>query len=309
MARHRSIAHRLLDAIEAVVLHGLFVLARIVPVDAASAAGGWVARTIGPHLPVSRTGRRNLARAFPEKSAAEIETILRGVWDNLGRTVAEYPHLQRLWDYDHERPNPAGHVQVVGVDQFVALRDDGKPALIFSAHLGNWELLPLAAARHDLPLAVLFRPPNNPRSAALVRRIRAEAHGRPGGQDGGLLPSGVEGALAAVQLLEQGVHLGMLVDQRFRRGVLVPFFGRPAQTATVLAKLARRFDCPVHGARVERLGGARFRLSLTPPLDIPRTADSDADIAETMRRVTATIEGWIRERPEQWLWLHRRWKD
>jgi KDO2-lipid IV(A) lauroyltransferase len=305
VARRRSLAHRLLDAVEAAVLHGFFVLARTVPVDAASGAGGWIARTIGPWLPVSNTGRRNLRRAFPELGQAEVEGILRGVWDNLGRTVAEYPHLQRIWDFDPERPTANGRIAVAGVEQFVALRDDGKPAIIFSAHLGNWELLPLAAARHELPLAVLFRPPNNPHAAALVKRIRAEAHGR----KGGLLPSGVEGALAAIEVLDQGTHLGMLVDQRFRRGVLVPFFGRPAQTATVLAKLARRFDCPVHGARVERLGGARFRLSLTPPLELPRTGDADADIGETMRRVTAIIEGWVRERPEQWLWLHRRWKD
>lgn len=304
MARRRSVLRRIMHALEAGLLHGLFVAAWAIPVDWASAIGGWIARSIGPWLPVSNTGRRNLRRAFPERSAAEIEAILRGVWDNLGRTVAEYPHLRRIWDYDPDRPG-TGRIEVVGVDEFVRLRDDGKPALLFSAHYGNWELLPLAAARHDLPLAVLFRPPNNPHSAELVLRIRAEAHGRPGG----LLPSGVEGAMAAVELLERGEHLGMLVDQRFRRGVLVPFFGRPAQTGTVLAKLARRFDCPVHGARVERLGGARFRVTLGPALDIPRTDDAEADIAETMRRVTAVIEGWIRERPEQWLWLHRRWKD
>lgn len=305
MARPRSAFRRLLHALEAALLHGVFVLARTIPVDWASAAGGWIARTLGPRLPVSRTGRRNLARAFPEMGAAEIERTLRDVWDNLGRTVAEYPHLQRIWDFDPERPDSAGRIAVAGIEEFVALRDDGKPALIFSAHLGNWELLPLAAARYGLPLSVVFRPPNNPHAAELVTRIRAEAHGR----EGGLLPSGVEGAVAAVAALEAGEHLGMLVDQRFRRGVLVPFFGRPAQTGTVLAKLARRFDCPVHGARVERLGGARFRVSLTPPLALPRSDDAEADIAETMRRVTAVIEGWVRERPGQWLWLHRRWKD
>jgi len=305
MARRRSAVHRLLDGLEAAVLHGLFVLARWMPVDTASAIGGWIARRIGPLLPVSNTGRRNLRRAFPELSEAEIERILKGVWDNLGRTVAEYPHLQRIWDYDPERPSPAPRIRIEGAEQFVALRDDGRPALIFSAHLGNWELLPMAAVRHGLPLAIVFRPPNNPHAAELVRRIRAEAHG---GEES-LLPSGVEGALAAVELLDRGMHLGMLVDQRFRRGVLVPFFGRPAQTGTVLAKLARRFDCPVHGARVERLEGAKFRVVLTPPLEIPRSGDAEADIAETMRRVTAMIEGWIRERPEQWLWLHRRWKD
>src|SRR3546814_10251781 len=103
-----------------------------------------------------------------------------------------------------------------GAAEFISLRDYGKPALIFSAHLGNWELLPLAAGRYGLPLSVVFRPPNNPHAAELVTRIRAEAHGR----EGGLLPSGVEGAMAAVGALERGEHLGMLVDQRFRRGVL-----------------------------------------------------------------------------------------
>lgn len=305
MARPRSALRRILHAVEAAVLHAVFVAARAIPVDAASAAGGWIARTVGPRLPVSRTGRRNLRRAFPKMSDAEIERILRGVWDNLGRTVAEYPHLLKIWDYDPEHPERSSRIEVAGVDEFVALRDDGKPALIFSAHLGNWELLPLAAARYDLPLSVVFRPPNNPHAAELVTRIRAEAHGR----EGGLLPSGVEGAMAAVGALERGEHLGMLIDQRFRRGVLVPFFGRPAQTGAVLAKLARRFDCPVHGARVERLGGARFRVSLSPPVEIPRTDDAEADTEETMRRVTAMVEAWVRERPEQWLWLHRRWKD
>ncbi len=305
MARPRSALRRALHALEAALLHGLFVIARMVPVDAASAAGGWIARTVGPYLPVSDTGRRNLRRAYPEKTGREIEAILRGVWDNLGRTVAEYPHLQKIWDHDPAHPDRPGRVQVGGIEEFIALRDDGRPALIFSAHLGNWELLPLAAARHDLLLSVVFRPPNNPHAAELVTRIRAEAHGR----EGGLLPSGVGGAMAAVDALERGEHLGMLIDQRFRRGVLVPFFGRPAQTGAVLAKLARRFGCPVHGARVERLGGARFRVSLSPPLEVPRTDDADADIEETMRRATAVIEGWVRERPEQWLWLHRRWKD
>ncbi len=305
MARPRSALRRFLHAAEAAVLHAVFVGARAIPVDSASALGGWIARTLGPRLPVSRTGRRNLRRAFPKMVDAEIERILRGVWDNLGRTVAEYPHLLKIWDYDPEQPTRAGRIEVAGAAEFLALRDDGKPAVIFSAHLGNWELLPLAAARYGLNLSVVFRPPNNPHAAELVTRIRAEAHGR----EGGLLPSGVEGAMAAVGVLERGEHLGMLVDQRFRRGVMVPFFGRPAQTGAVLAKLARRFDCPVHGARVERLGGARFRVSLSPALELPRTDDAEADTEEAMRRVTAMVEAWVRERPEQWLWLHRRWKD
>ncbi len=101
----------------------------------------------------------------------------------------------------------------------------------------------------------------------------------------------------------------MLVDQKLNDGIAVPFFGRDAMTAPALAQLALRFRCPVVPARVERLGGARFRLTIYPPMGLPDSGDHDADVSETMRRVNAHFEDWIRARPEQWLWLHRRWPD
>lgn len=300
--RRRTWAKRLQHRLEAVLLHALFVILRWVPVDAASGAGGRLARMIGPHLPVSRVGRENLRRAFPEKPPAEIERILRGVWDNLGRYIAEYPHLLRIWDHDAAHPEVVGRIEVVGRERFLELRDSGRPAVLFTGHLGNWEILPVAAAKHGLDMTVMFRPPNNPHAAALLHAVRSEAMG-------GLASTGVWGGIAAAQAIMRGSHVGMLIDQHFDRGVTVPFFGRPVKTPTALAKLARRFDCDIHAARVERLGGARFRVSLMPPLPVPRTGDAEADIAATMAMATATLEGWVRERPEQWLWLHRRWRQ
>lgn len=302
MRRPPSRFKRLLHHFEAALLYLVFVLARALPVDWASALGGWIARSIGPWLPVSRVGRDNLRRAFPEMPDAEIERVLRGVWDNLGRFMAEYPHLHRLWDFDPDNPGKKGRVEVVGAEHFMNLRDDGVPGLIFSAHFGNWELLPVGARRHDLPVAVLFRPPNNPFAARLVRKIRGAVMGE-------LLRSGIQGIIGAVKVLEQGGHVGMLVDQHFRRGIAVNFFGRPVRTATAFARLARRFDCPVHGARVERLHGARFRVTVSPPLELPRTDDPRADVAAITQQITTMIEGWVRERPDQWLWLHRRWRE
>jgi KDO2-lipid IV(A) lauroyltransferase len=299
--RHYPLSKRLLQGLEGFALVLLWLPVRLMPIDWASAMGGWVARRLGPMLPVSRVGRRNLKRAFPEKSGAEIERILRGVWDNLGRYALEYPHLKRIWDYEvgDERP---GRIEAVGVEQFMSLRDDRKPALIFACHLANWELLPVAAARHGLPVTVLYKPPNNPIAAEMLERIRRDAMGE-------LLSTGVHSAVAAVEVIEKGGHLGMLVDQHSRFGPVVPFFGNPIRAAPLLAKLARRYQCPLHGARVERLGGARFRATLTPPLEIPMTDDVTADVEAIMTNVTAIIEGWVRERPEQWLWLHRRWRD
>jgi KDO2-lipid IV(A) lauroyltransferase len=292
---------RILHRIEAVALHALFVTLRLVPVDAASAAGGWVARMVGPRLAVSRVGRANLRQAFPDKSPQEIERILRGVWDNLGRYMAEYPHLMRIWDHDPENPEVVKRIAVGGRQNFIDLRDSGKPAVVFTGHLGNWELIPVAAAQLRLPHTVMFRPPNNPHAAALLHRIRSEAMGE-------LASTAAWGGIAGAHALMSGRTLGLLIDQYLDRGIPVPFFGRPVKTATALAKLARRFDCPVHGVRVERTGGARFRVSLTPPLPLQRTDDANADIAANTAMVTAILEGWVRERPDQWLWLHRRWR-
>jgi KDO2-lipid IV(A) lauroyltransferase len=292
---------RVLHWIEAAALHSLFALLRRMPLGLASGAAGAVARAAGPWMRVSRVGRRNLAAAFPAKSPAEIERILVGVWDNLGRSMAEYPHLTRIWDYDPAHPETARRIAVGGAEHFIALRDSGRPAIVFTGHLGNWELISVAGAQLGLPHTAMFRPPNNPHSAMLLHRIRSEAMGE-------LAATGVWGGFAGAQALSAGRVLGLLIDQHFDRGVAVPFFGRPVSTATAMAKLARRFDCPVYGARVERLGGARFRVSMTPPLPLQRTADAAADIRVNTAMATAMIEGWVRERPEQWLWLHRRWR-
>ncbi|HWA44345.1 MAG TPA: lipid A biosynthesis lauroyl acyltransferase [Hypericibacter adhaerens] len=298
--RRPSLIKRFRQALEGALLLLLWLPVRWMPIDWASGLGGGIARVIGPWFPVSGTGRRNLKLAFPDKSEAEIERILEGAWDNLGRYALEYPHLKRIWDYEVGQPGP-GRVEVAGVDQFLALRDDGKPALIFAAHLGNWELLPVAAARHGLPVTVLYKRPRNPVAAEMLDRIRRDAMGE-------LISTGIHSAIAAVEVVERGGHLGMLVDQHANLGPVVPFFGNPVRTAPLLAKLARRYQCPLHGARVERLGGARFRATLTPPLEIPVTDDVEADVEAIMTKVTSIIEGWVRERPEQWLWLHRRWR-
>ena len=175
-------------------------------------------------------------------------------------------------------------------------------ALIFSAHLANWELPAVAAAAHGLKTAVLYRAPNNLKIAAAIEQVRKTSMGT-------LIASGPDAVLTMAGVLERGDHLGMLVDQRFRRGVTVNFFGRPCQTNPTIARLARRYpDVPVYGVRVIRLPQRRFRVEMTERLDLPRTAEGDIDVQASMQMITSIIEGWVREHPEQWLWLHRRWR-
>jgi KDO2-lipid IV(A) lauroyltransferase len=272
--------------------YGLF---RALPVDAASAFGGWLASVVGPRLPVSRGAYRNLELALPERSAGEIDGLVRAMWANLGRVTAEYAHLDKFRCYE-----PNGRVEVVGIEHLDAVRDSGTGALFFSAHLGNWEILTLGATQRGLALVQIYRAANN----AAVDRLMARAR-RPVG--GALHPKGHRGAREATAALRRGEHVAMLVDQKLGEGIPVPFFGRPAMTAPALATLALRHHCPVLPTRVERLRGATFRLTVYPPMAIPDSGDRKADALALMVNVNAIVEEWVRERPEQWLWLHSRW--
>ncbi len=267
------------------------------PIDRASALGGWLGRAIGPHTGISRVAARNLRRAFPEMSDAEVAAVIRGMWDNLGRVAAEYPHLGEIDVYADD-----SRIEVVGAHYVDRLRDDGVGGIFFAAHLGNWEIPSLGATQNGVPLTHIYRAANNPYVEPIIQRLRAPIGGTHH-------PKGSAGARELVRGLSRGEHLAMLVDQKFNDGIAVPFFGRDAMTAPALAQLALKYRCPVVPARLERLGGARFRLTFQPPMDLPDTGDRVADVAETMRRVNAIIEDWIRARPEQWLWLHRRWPD
>ena len=294
LKRSLRIAVRWLEALGVAAALGLF---RLLPLDLASATGGWLCRRFGPLAPVSRYAERNLRRAFPEKTDAEISGVLVAMWENLGRVFGEYPHLARFRLYE-----PEGRVEVLGAEHVDRLRDDGKTGIFFSAHIGNWELASLGATQRGLPLTRIYRAPNNPLVDRLIRAARRSVAGE-------LLPKGAEGARRAVAVMRAGGHLGMLVDQKMNDGIAVPFFGRLAMTAPALAQLALKFDCPVVPAKVERLGGTRFRLTIYPPLKIEKSGERECDVLALMTRVNAIIEGWIRERPEQWLWLHRRWSD
>lgn len=301
MRSRHSLAIRIRHVLELTAVVAFVLPMRLLPIDWASWFGGALGRSIGPRWRVSRVARANLRRAYPEKSEAEIEIILRGVWDNLGRCLCEYPHLPHIWDVDAQ--GRGNRIDPVDAAEFIALRDSGKPAIIFGAHLANWELLPVGPARHGMPVTVLFRQPNNPMVAALLQRIREAAMGD-------LISTGLHTAIAAVEVLERGGRLGLLVDQHSILGVDVPFFGRTVRVPALLGKLARRYGCEVRGSWIERVEGARFRVRLTPPLQLPPFTDNPvADATAIMARVTAVVEEWVRARPEQWLWIHRRWRE
>lgn len=283
------------------LVRALFWLARALGPDRSSDAGAFIARSVGRFLPQNRIALKNVRAAFPEKSEAEVRAIVRGAWENIGRTGAEYPHLAQIFDHDPDNRGK-GRVTVSGDEYFLSLRDDGRAGIVFCGHLGNWELPAICAARFGLETTSIFRPPNDPAIARVVAEVRS-------GTMGGLAASTGSGAAYAVSaVLDRGGHVGQLIDQHFTRGVVVEFMGRPAMANPLLAKLARHYEVPVHGARVIRLPGGKFHLEISPPLDLPRDHEGLIEIQGAMQAMTRVIEGWVREHPEQWLWMHRRWR-
>lgn len=282
-----------LEASVAFAAYGVF---KILPLKAASALGCWLAGTIGPRLGVSRRAVRNLKRVYPDMKDREISHIVHGMWCNLGRVIGEHPHLD-AFNFDD-----GGNAELIGGEFIDQVREAQTPAIFLSGHMGNWELLPLAAAQRGVPLDVVYRAANNRMVDWLYRHGRAAVAGDQ-------IPKGAAGARQVLRALRTGRSLGMLVDQKMNDGIPVPFFGLTAMTAPAAADLALRHGCPLLLARMERLEGTRLRITVRPPIWPEASGDRHADIMELMTRINAQLEAWIRERPDQWLWLHNRWPE
>ncbi|MBV9532247.1 MAG: lipid A biosynthesis lauroyl acyltransferase [Bradyrhizobium sp.] len=301
-ARFREATKPLGEAAVGALTIGLLRITRYFDAEKTADMFGRIACLIGPLLREQRIGRANLMAAFPEKSAQEIEEILSGVWDNLGRIGAEFAHLDHIWDLREERRQSSRIELAPGsLERFHQLQLDGKPALIFASHLANWELPALAAVAHGLDTAILYRKPNIASADRFIQKMRQVKMGT-------LIPAGRDAPLRLAEALQRGQHVGMLVDQYLTGGVEVTFFGRRTRANPMLARLLRQVECPVHGVRIIRMPGHRFRGELTDEVEPVRDANGLIDVQGTMQAITSVVEAWIREHPEQWLWLHRRWR-
>jgi KDO2-lipid IV(A) lauroyltransferase len=289
---------RLRWAAEAAVARAVFALFRALGPAQASNLGGAVARMLGPLLPVTRVAERNLSLAFPDRDAAWRRATIRAAYDNLGRVVAEYPHLPRL-----KRTASGPGWELVGDDIMRAAAAGGGPVIFVSGHLANWELLPPVVAHFGMAMSGVYRAPSNPRIDAMILGFRRAALAP---LDAPLFPKGAEGARATLAHLKRGGVLGMLLDQKMNDGIAARLFGERAMTAPAMAQLALRHRCTVIPGRAMRLGPARYRFEAEPPLTLPDSGDRVADVAAMTQAVNDTLERWIRDSPGEWLWFHRR---
>jgi KDO2-lipid IV(A) lauroyltransferase len=282
------------EAIPFFLFMGLF---KLLGIDAASALGGFIGRHVFYRITgVADRARVNLKAAYPDMPQAQAESIIREMFDNLGRTVAEYPHLDKL-----KLGGPGARLQILGDAHGNAAVATGKGAMFISGHFANWEAMPVMASELGYEGGLVYRPPNNPYVARYISRQRA----RSGPKE--QISKGAQGTRRIFTLLRKGRTILMLVDQKTDEGVAAPFFGRDAMTTPAPAALALKLGSLLLPASNERLRGARFRMTIHPPIAFTPSGDQDKDILALTAAINAAVEEMVRARPSQWLWIHRRW--
>lgn len=279
----------LLNPLEGFFIVSFYTLLKILPIRTASFFMGKLARLIGPLLPVSYLGLKNLRIAFPQKSTTAYKKIVKDVWENLGRVVGEFPHVEKLSSHPK-------YVTIVNAHIIEDIKNDNKAGIFFSAHMANWELPHLTVVQHGLPLWLISRPPNNPLTRLFLQRVRENPMVR-------IILKGSQGSKELIRILLQKEHVGLLLDQRLSEGEKIPFFGKPALTAIGPAKLAHKFDIPLIPVQVERTNGCCFKITFHPPLALGTSPK------ETTLKINHMLEEWISKNPGQWLWFHNRWRD
>lgn len=261
------------------------------PLDVASDVCGALWRWIAPQFYRHTRALENLARAFPEKSPAERQRIARAMWENLGRTFAEFFHLPEVI--------AANRLAVETPDIYAAMRQD-PGSLMCGLHMGNWELSGAPLVQYGLNPATVYQAATNPYVDRFILERRQAQF------PGGVFPKGAQSVNALLKFLGKGGCVGVLADLRDGGGVMIEFFGRPAGSSPFPVMAARVRGAALYACRVKRLRGANFSIR-AEKIDMPETNDRRADIEATTAVLHAIFERMIREAPEQWMWGHRRW--
>ena len=269
----------------------IFIVLRILPLGISSFLMGKLSSLIGPKLGVTKKAYNNIKNVMPEKNEKEITKIIKDMWENLGKVAGEYPHLSKI------SPEKNNKIQIYGKKNLLLVKKTKTPAIFFSGHLANWEILPNVAIKNGVPVLSIFRRPNNPFINFLIKYIRSNLP---------MAPKGKEGARQLIYSLKKGRSIGLVIDQKMNDGIEVPFFNKPAMTSDALAQLCLRIKSLVIPVEVERMKNTNFKITFHNPLKITKNGQKKTPL-QIMTEVNLIMEKWIRKNPGQWLWLHRRW--
>jgi KDO2-lipid IV(A) lauroyltransferase len=295
MAQEIGMLRRLRYGLESLLVKVCYFILSRLPYPTASAAGGYLAAKFGPLLNRSTVAKTNLHLAMPELTPQRIQVIVQEMWNNLGRTFAEFPHISRM-----SPEEMSNYIELEGTEHVIQAASHPNGNIYFTGHLGNWELAAKCLSDLGKPVSSIYRKGNNPGLGSLIEDMRSH-------YVSSAIPKGQSGSREILEILKDGGRIGMLVDQKMNDGIPASFFGRPAMTAPAIARLALKYRCPVLPIRVVRVSGAHFKIRVSPPIEINDTGNPEQDTIRIMDNINQILETWIREYPGQWIWLHNRW--
>jgi KDO2-lipid IV(A) lauroyltransferase len=283
---------------EFISILSLFIIFKIIGLKNASNLGGTIGRFLGPFFRSKNIIKKNIKIGLgPIDEKLETE-VINGMWSNIGRVLAEYIYLK---DFKFNRTN-YDHIKINGMEHLEKIKKNNEPAIFYSAHLANFELMAMELDKYGIKCAAIYRPLNNFFLNPLMEYLRMKFICP------NQIPKGRIGMREIINKVKNGYSIALMVDQRVSEGPRSLFFNKPAHTTTIPAQLALKYDCKLVPIFLERKEDIKFEMTIHEPYSIKKTGNNQIDTQNVTLKINQIIEKMIIKNPTQWIWSHNRWK-
>jgi len=283
---------------EFISIISLFCIFRIIGLSNASYLGSIMGRVIGPLFRSKNIIKQNIKNGLGEVDKKRETEIINGMWSNIGRTFAEYVFLK---DFKFNKTN-FDHIKINGTNYLNEIKNNNEPAIFYSGHFANFELMAMELDKFGIKCAAIYRPLNNFFLNPLMEYLRIK-YICPN-----QIPKGRMGMREIISKIKDGYSIALMVDQRVSEGPRTLFFNKPAHTTTIPAQLALKYNCKLVPISLERKEGANFEMTIHEPYKIEKTGNDEEDTKNITLKINQILEKMIVENPTQWIWSHNRWK-
>ena len=283
---------------EFISIISLFCIFKIIGLRNASYLGGIIGRVIGPLFRSKNIIKQNIKNGLGEVDKKRETEIINGMWSNIGRTFAEYVFLK---DFKFNKTN-FDHIKINGTNYLNEIKNNNEPAVFYSGHFANFELMAMELDKFGIKCAAIYRPLNNFFLNPLMEYLRMK-YVCPN-----QIPKGRMGMREIISKIKDGYSIALMVDQRVSEGPRTLFFNKPAHTTIIPAQLALKYNCKLVPISLERKEGANFEMTIHEPYKIEKTGNDEEDTKNITLKINQILEKMIVENPTQWLWSHNRWK-
>ena len=280
--------------LEFIIIVVFFLIFKILGYKIASNFGNLIGKIIGPRFRSKKIITNNIKNLRPSIKNDEINIMIKKMWGNYGRILAEYPHIPNFRNKKLEK-----YLKIEGLENLKKIKESRKPTLFISGHFNNFELMAMIIEREGVDLSAVYRPLNNKFLNIVMEFLRKNYICKT------QIKKGLKGVREALTYFKKGKSLAIMIDQRVSEGIDVKFFGKNAFTTTIPAQFVKKFGCVIQPVYIERINGVNFKVIFDEHLDF----NKDQNIENITKKLNQWLENKITKNPDQWIWTHDRWKS